>query len=260
VGAGAAGIGIARLLRLAMAADGATHTELGRAVVLVDSRGLVHEARDNLDASKRELALPAEAAAADGFELGGEVSQLVEIVQRVRPTVLVGVTGVAGTFSEPAIRAMAAACERPIVMPLSNPTAFAEARPNDILEWTDGRAHIATGSPFAPTRHRGVRHEIGQANNVFIFPGLGLGAIVPAARAVSDRMVLAAARTLASLVPEGALYPPIGALREVSRAVALAVAREAINSGLADAGAAETLEADLDAAMWWPAYVPYLPA
>jgi malate dehydrogenase (oxaloacetate-decarboxylating) len=259
VGAGAAGVGIARLLRLAMAADGARDGELARAVVLVDSRGLVHAARDDLDASKRELALPAEIALADGFELGGAVPQLVEVVERVRPTVLVGVTGVAGTFSEQAIRAMAAGCERPIVMPLSNPTAIAEARPDDILAWSDGRALIATGSPFAPVSHAGDLHAIGQANNVFVFPGLGLGTIVPEARAVSDRMVLAAARTLGELVPAGALYPPIAALRQVSRAVALAVAREAIRSGLADAQAGETLEPDIDAAMWWPAYVPYLP-
>jgi malate dehydrogenase (oxaloacetate-decarboxylating) len=260
VGAGAAGIGIARLLRLAMAADGATQAELASAVVLVDSRGLVHAARDDLDADKRALALPADAAVAAGFELGGTPPQLVDVVERVQPTVLAGVTGVAGSFSEAAIRAMAAACDRPIVMPLSNPTAIAEAPPEEILAWTDGRARIATGSPFAPVSHRGARHEIGQANNVFIFPGLGLGTIVSEARTVSDQMVLAAARTLASLVPSGALYPPIGALREVSRAVALAVAREATSSGLAEAAETDTLEADVDAAMWWPAYVPYLPA
>ena len=260
VGAGAAGIGIARLLRLAMTADGATQTELASAVVLVDSRGLVHAGRDDLDADKRALAMPADAATAAGFELGGTPPGLVDVVERVRPSVLAGVTGVAGSFTEPAIRSMAAACGRPIVMPLSNPTAIAEARPEDLLAWTDGRARIATGSPFPPVSHGGTRHEIGQANNVFIFPGLGLGTIVPEARAVSDQMVLAAARTLAALVPSGALYPPIGALRDVSRAVALAVAREAISSGLADAVANDTLEADLDTAMWWPAYVPYLPA
>jgi malic enzyme len=144
-------------------------------------------------------------------------------------------------------------------MPLSNPTLIAEARPSDVMAWTDGRAIIATGSPFPPVDGR----EIGQANNVFIFPGLGLGAIVSEASRISDAMVLVAARTLADAVTadrlaDGALYPPIPQLRSVSRTIALAVAREAISSGLAPAN--DALEADLDAAMWWPAYVPYLPA
>jgi malic enzyme len=164
---------------------------------------------------------------------------------------------VAGTFSERAIRAMAAGCERPVIMPLSNPTVVAEARPADVLRWTDGRALVATGSPFPAVDGR----EIGQANNVFVFPGLGLGTIVAEATRVSDGMALAAARTLADAVSvdrlrAGALYPPIGSLRSVSRAIALAVAREAIASGIAPPN--EGLEAAIDAAMWWPAYVPYL--
>jgi malic enzyme len=152
---------------------------------------------------------------------------------------------------------MASGTDRPIVMPLSNPTAIAEATPDEIVRWTDGRALIATGSPFPPVDGR----TVGQANNVFIFPGLGLGGIVSEASRISDPMVLVAARTLAAQVsPDrlagGALYPPIADLRSVSREIALAVGREAIGSGLAPPS--ETLEPDVDAAMWWPAYVPYI--
>ena len=256
VGAGAAGTGIARLLRAAMLDAGMSPAEVAQGLALVDSRGLVHADRPDLDETKRPLAMSRAASDALGLRPDGD---LLETVERYRPGILVGITGVAGTFGEPVIRALAAASERPIVMPLSNPTVIAEARPSDVMAWTDGRAIIATGSPFPPVHGR----EVGQANNVFIFPGLGLGAIVSEASHISDAMVLVAARTLAAAVTAdrlaaGALYPPIPGLRAVSRAIALAVAREAILSGLAPPN--ESLEADLDAAMWWPAYVPYLPA
>ncbi len=261
VGAGAAGIGIGRLLRAAMREHGMADAEIGQRLVLVDSRGLVHGARADLDDTKRSLALSPDAALVHGLDLTA-VSTLADVVEHVRPTILVGTTGVAGSFTEPVVRAMARDCPRPIILPLSNPTANTEARPADLLAWTDGRAIIATGSPFAPVDHEGMRHEIGQANNVYVFPGIGLGAIVSGARSVTDGMILAAARTLAAAVSDerlasGALYPPIAALREVSRAVAIAVAREAVTSGVAPAQP-HTLEADVDTAMWWPDYVPYV--
>ena len=174
----------------------------------------------------------------------------------------------AGTFTEAVVRAMAEASPRPVIMPLSNPTSVAEATPADVLEWTDGKALVATGSPFEPVERFGLRHDIGQANNVFIFPGLGLGAIVAESRTITDRMFLLAARTLADAVtPDrretGALYPPVSLLRSVSRSIAIAVAREAhrvrASPGIAPASDAE-LEAIVDDAMWWPAYVPYEPA
>ncbi|HEX7195799.1 MAG TPA: NAD-dependent malic enzyme [Candidatus Limnocylindria bacterium] len=253
VGAGAAGIGIGRLLKAAMLQAGMSDLEAARALALVDSQGLVHADRPDLDETKRELAVP---AGSIGAEPG---RSLAETIEAFRPTILVGTTGVAGTFSEAAIRAMAAHCDRPIIMPLSNPTLIAEARPADLMAWTGGRAIIATGSPFPPVEGR----EIGQANNVFVFPGLGLGTIVSGASRVSDAMVLVAARTLAEAVSSerlagGALYPPVSQLRAVSRSIAVAVAREAARSGLAEPN--DRLEADVDAAMWWPAYVPYLRA
>jgi malic enzyme len=249
VGAGAAGVGIGRLLRLAMAVDGRDEATIRAAIGLVDSRGLVHAGRDDLDATKREFAVDA---------VDGSTPSLVETIRERRPTILVGTTGVAGTFSTAVIRTMAGALdpdETPVVLPLSNPTASCEATPTDILAWTDGRALVATGSPFAPVEVGGARREIGQANNAFIFPGAGLGAIVAEAPAVTDRMFLLAARELAASVSDerlaqGALFPSIASLREVSRRIAIVVAREA---GCADA------EAQIDAAMWWPDYVPYEP-
>jgi malic enzyme len=219
--------------------------------------------RAGLEATKRELALPAEAATAYGFG-GDEPADLLEVVGRVRPAILIGTTGVRDTFSEPVIRTLAQGTSQPIVMPLSNPTSSAEATPSDILRWTGGTAQVATGSPFEAVVLDGVRHEIGQANNVFIFPGLGLGAIVAEARQVTKEMVIVAARTLSEAtssarIAAGALYPPVTDLRIVSRAVALAVAAEAVRSGVADLRADANLEAEVDAAMWWPAYTPYLP-
>jgi malic enzyme len=269
VGAGAAGIGIARLLREAMRGAELSDEAIRRQIVLVDSHGLVHSGRADLDASKREfaidaVALQAGALADTGNGTGVSPDNLTAIVRAIRPTVLVGTTATAGTFGEAAVRAMAAGVRQPLIMPLSNPTSKAEATPADILAWTDGRALVATGSPFGPVIHEGVRHEVGQANNVFVFPGLGLGTIVSESREVSDRMLLRAADTLASHVSEqrlaaGALYPAIHELRSVSRAIALQVAREAVAAGLArsDARTDEELARAVESAMWWPEYVPY---
>jgi malic enzyme len=150
-------------------------------------------------------------------------------------------------------------------MPLSNPTSAAEATPGNILRWTAGRAIVATGSPFEPVDVDGVRREIGQANNVFIFPGVGLGAIAAETRAITERMFLLAARTLADAVgparfATGAIYPPVSELRTVTRSIAAVVAREAIDAGLAGIPADTDTDALVDAAIWWPAYVPYVPA
>ncbi len=234
--------------------------------MLVDSHGLVHEKRTDLDGPKRELALPAEAMTEYGLAGHGKaIPGLVETIERVRPTVLVGTTATGGLFDEAVIGAMAAACERPIILPLSNPTSKAEATPADVLRWTAGRALVATGSPFDAVEVDGHVHEIGQANNVFIFPGMGLGAIAAEARMITPRMFLLAAQTLAETVTGerlalGALYPPVANLRAVSRAIAIRVAREAVDEGLAGIDPETDIEALVDASMWWPAYVPYWPA
>jgi malic enzyme len=264
-GAGAAGIGIARLLRMALFADGASPEAARAAVAVVDSRGLVHDGRADLDGDKHEVARPADRLAADGFAVEGDRNpSLIDVVRVLRPTILLGATGMPGTFDEPLIAALADGATRPVVMPLSNPTSSSEAIPAEVLRWSGGRALVATGSPFAAVEVDGQRHEIGQANNVFVFPGLGLGAIVSEARSMPDALFLVAARTLAGLVsPErlasGALYPPVEELRPVTRAVALAVAGAAVEAGLAGIAEGTDVPAELDAAMWWPDYVPYEP-
>jgi malate dehydrogenase (oxaloacetate-decarboxylating) len=256
-GAGAAGIGIARLIELAMVEAGMAADAARRSIALVDSNGLVHEGRTDLDAPKRGFA--AEAVVA------GTRLDLAATIDRVRPTVLVGTTGVGGIFDERVIRAMAASSKQPVILPLSNPTSKCEATPTDVLRWSGGRAIVATGSPFDAVEVDGQVREIGQANNVFVFPGVGLGAIAAEATTITPRMFLLAAHRLAASVTDlrlaqGAIYPSVDELRSVSRAIAIDVATEAIAAGVARIDASTDVESVVDGAVWWPAYVPYRPA
>jgi malate dehydrogenase (oxaloacetate-decarboxylating) len=260
-GAGAAGIGIARLLAVAMQRDGATEAEAHRAIVLLDSQGLVHEGRPGIDADKMAFAWPAAAMTAAGLTGDGPFD-LARVVRAVRPTVLLGTTGTPGTFTRRVLRTMADATPTPIVLPLSNPTANAEATPSDILASTGGRALVASGSPFDPVPEPDGDRLIGQANNVFVFPGIGLGAIVAQASAIPDRAFLAAADAMAAMVSDdrlvaGAIYPPVAELRAVSRAVAIEVARALRDAGVGRAIDDDEIPAAVDAAMWWPDYLPY---
>jgi len=257
-GAGAAGIGMARLIGQAMRADGAPPEDVRTHIVMTDSRGLVFEDRNHLDVDKQWFALPVDALARYGFT-SAPGYDLETVIRQVAPTILIGTTATAGAFSEIAIREMAARTPVPIVFPLSNPTSHAEAVPADILAWSDGRALVATGSPFAPVEAGGRTRVIAQANNLYTFPGIGLGTIAARARSVTDPMLLAAATTLAGLVPgsrldEGALYPPLAGLRQISRAIAIAVAREAQQAGLARMDPGLGAEKAVDAAMWTPQY------
>jgi malic enzyme len=268
LGAGAAGTGIAHLVRRAMVREGASPADLLGAIVTLDSKGLIYEGRVPLDDDKREAALSPEEMRRYGFEPGRSYA-LEDVVSRVHPTILVGTAGTPGAFTEGAIREMARHTPRPLVFPLSNPTASSEAVPADVIAWTEGRAVVATGSPFAPVTFAGRTHVIGQANNVFIFPGVGLGAILGHAREVSDDMFLTAATTLAEMVPPerletGALYPSVSALRPVSRAIAARIVAGLRSSGPdgetpgpAGPESEAAILAEVDAAMWTPAYVPY---
>jgi malic enzyme len=263
LGAGAAGIGIARLLRVVMRAEGMTEEEARAAVVMLDSRGLVFEGREQLDEDKRPFALSVQEMRRFGFD-PARYYDLEAVVRHVSPTVLVGTSAIPGAFSETAVRDMAALAPRPIVLPLSNPTANSEATPAEVLAWTEGRALVATGSPFAPVEVGGHSRPVGQANNVFVFPGVGLGAIVARAREITDQMFLVAATELAGAVSEerlaqGALYPPLADLRSISRRIAVAVACCARDQGLARITTDEEIEAEVDAAVWTPEYAPYLP-
>jgi malate dehydrogenase (oxaloacetate-decarboxylating) len=261
LGSGAAGTGIAHLVRESMRMEGATAEALSAATVMLDSKGLVYAGRAGLDDDKRDAAIGPEAMRRYGFEEGVAYG-LEAVIARVKPTILVGTAGTPGAFTEAAIREMARHVERPIVFPLSNPTSSSEAVPADVLAWTGGRALVATGSPFDPVVHGGERRVIGQANNVFIFPGVGLGAIVSGARRVTDAMFHAAAAALAEHVSperlaEGALYPKVSALRAVSRAIAIRVVSHVRGAG---PEAHDAIAREVDAAMWVPAYVAYRPA
>jgi len=253
-GAGSAGIGIFRQIMGAMVADGLTPQDARQRILVTDSKGLVVVGQEQGNDFKREVAAdPALAAAWGGVDLG-------TVVANHLPSVLVGVTGQPGTFTEGMIGAMAAAHERPIVMPLSNPTTHTEAHPADIVAWSQGRALVATGSPFAPVMVDGAPRVIGQANNMFIFPGMGLGTVVSRAKTITIGMFLAAAEALAAHIDmdtlrSGALFPQITRVREVSRSVALAVAAQAAAEGVAEPLADP--EAAITAAIWEPTYLPY---
>ena len=258
LGAGAAGIGIARLMGQVMRRAGASADEIRAAIVMLDSHGLIFDGRDDVAEDKRPFALPAVALARYGFP-SARRHDFQTVIRQVAPTILVGTSSTPGAFGEDAVKAMAARTRSPIIFPLSNPTSKSEATPGDLLHWTAGRALVATGSPFGPVDVAGNARQIGQANNVFIFPGVGLGAVVAQAREVTDSMFLAAADTLASLVgPDrlsaGALYPRLGDLREVSRAIAIAVAERARECGVAHLDADQDVTSRVEAAMWTPNY------
>ncbi|MGD1011322.1 MAG: NAD-dependent malic enzyme [Acidimicrobiales bacterium] len=258
LGAGAAGIGIARLIQAIIRLEGATEAEARRAVTMLDSQGLLFEGRDGIQDDKRPFALSREELSEFGFE-PSEHYDLETVVRHVAPTILIGTSGKPGAFTETAVREMAARTPIPIVLPLSNPTANCEATPADVLTWSEGRAVVATGSPFDPVEFNGRTHVVGQANNVFIFPGVGLGAVACKAWEVTDRMFLVAATTLAGLVPvdrleNGALYPRLTDLRTITREIAIAVAREARTGNVAPAATDAELEAAVDACVWEPEY------
>ncbi len=263
-GAGAAGIGITRLLRRALEHEGLSEDEIASRIALLDSRGLVHSDRTDLDEYKREVAISSDHVQQLGLTLeGDDHTRLSEVIRAVKPDLLIGTTGRPGSFDENVIRAHAESVERPVVFALSNPSSRVEATPADILGWSEGRALIATGSPFAPVSWKGGPRPVGQANNVFIFPGVGLGAVVAEATRITEEMFLVAARALADHVSDerlesGALYPPVESLADISHAVALAVATEAVASGVAGVRSDTDLSAAVDEAMWWPAYVPYI--
>ncbi|NDH28426.1 MAG: oxaloacetate-decarboxylating malate dehydrogenase, partial [bacterium] len=263
-GAGAATLGIARLMRHTLSAAGLQGTALDTAIIALDSKGVVHEGRAELGDGKSELALSEPAVAALGL---GQLlnAGLTEVIQQVKPTILIGTSGQAGAFTEPVVRAMAAAAAAPLVWPLSNPTSCAEATPSDIFAWSDGRAVVATGSPFDPVVVNGTARTISQANNVYIFPGVGLAAIAGRLKSIPDEAFIVAATTLAALTARsapagGALYPPLADLRSMSRAIAIAVIEAGAAAGWASAADGARAAELVDGAMWSPNYRAYVPA
>jgi len=254
-GAGTAGLGIADMMRDVMVRQGLPWDEATRRFYALDRKGLITDDR----ASMHDFQVPYARPAAEVREWAsrGTGIGLADVVANAKPTMLIGTSTQAGAFTEPIVRQMASTVERPIIMPLSNPTSKAEAVPEDLIRWTDGRALVATGSPFPPVEHNGVTYRIAQANNALVFPGLGLGVTVARASRITDGMITVAAEAVAALSDAtsrgSSLLPPVTNLRMVSAAVAIAVASAAEKEGLARAPLDDPVQ-QVHQAMWRPQY------
>jgi malate dehydrogenase (oxaloacetate-decarboxylating) len=260
-GAGAGGVGVARMIQEGMVHEGLGREQARRRIFVLDGSGLVVEGMTH-DDYKMPVSQFTDTWAT--WPIAGKLPGLMEVVEHARPTVLIGLTGISGLFSRPIIESMAADSARPVIFPLSNPTANCEAVPGDILNWTGGRAIIATGSPFADVIHEGRTYCIGQGNNAFVFPGLGFAAVLGECRHISDAMVLESAHALAEYtrqhhVEAGRIYPPISELQEVSIRVATRVLAQALADGSSPRTdlAGTDLEAYVRGRFWRPRYLPY---
>jgi malate dehydrogenase (oxaloacetate-decarboxylating) len=261
LGAGSAGTGICALLLRAMIDAGDSERDARGRFYLVDRDGLLVEDMRGLQPFQAPFAQPRNRVADWTLRTPSRID-LADVVINARPTVLIGTSGQPHTFTEDIVRAMARHAPCPIIFPLSNPTERCEATPHDLLEWTDGRAVIGTGSPFPPVHRHGREVRVDQTNNAYVYPGIGLGAIAVRARAISDDMFLAAARTVAALSParldpKANLLPPLVELRQISFRVAFAVAKQAIAEGLAAPMTPQQIEAAVRAKMWEPVYAVY---
>jgi malate dehydrogenase (oxaloacetate-decarboxylating) len=260
LGFGSAGIGIAELLKQALVKAGLTDEAARRCFFAVDKDGLLIEWAANVRPEQGGYTQPQSVVADWKRDEQGRIG-LLEVVERIKPTVLIGVSGQPGAFTEDIVRSMARGVERPVILPLSNPTSRCEATATDLIHWTEGRAIIGTGSPFAPVDYNGRHIAIAQTNNSYIFPGMALGIISSRARRVSDGMIMAAAEALARLSPtrtdpDGALLPPLDTLRKVSMSVAVALGRQAALEGHAAVKGEAFVEA-LRTNVWDPVYLPY---
>jgi malate dehydrogenase (oxaloacetate-decarboxylating) len=260
VGAGSAGCGIAEMLIRKMVEEGLSNEAARRQVFMVDRHGLITEGMADLQEFQYPLAQ--RAAEIAQWSCDGKWASLEEVVTHAHPTILIGVSGQPGLFTESVIKGMAASCDTPIIFPLSNPVSRAEATPENIIRWTDGSAIIATGSPFEPVTHNGQAHRVVQCNNSYIFPGIGLGVLAVRASHVTDEMLLASSEVLAEAAPQastagGGLLPPLQQIAEVSKAIAFAVAKVAQAQGHALEISDAQLHARIDQIFWTPHYRSY---
>jgi malate dehydrogenase (oxaloacetate-decarboxylating) len=256
VGGGSAGCGIAEQVVVAMEAEGLTESEARARIFIVDREGLMTSDQAWQRDFQRRLAHD------PSLVVGWNGQGLEETIAQIRPTVLIGVCGQRGIFTEQVVRTMHAGCEHPVIMPLSNPTSQAEAVPEDVIRWTDGQALVATGSPFAPVVYNGRTYPIAQCNNAYIFPGIGLGVIAASANRVTDEMLMSASRALAREAPlvkegKGALLPPLGRIRDISKSIAFEVAAQAQQNGVALKTSGTTLRELIEKASWSPDYRTY---
>lgn len=258
LGAGSAGVGICLQLKQAMLQSGLSEDEAKARFYVIDRDGLLHSGRNDLDELHQRLAQSPENLQGWDCDVSGAIS-FADVVRNAKPGVLVGATGQTGAFTEEIIREMASHEEHPVIFPLSNPTSRAEATPEDLLKWTDGKAVIATGSPFDPVEYNGVTHVIAQCNNSYIFPAMGLGIRASRARRVTDSMFMAAAFALkeaspALRDPTASLLPSLTIIRDVGRSIARAVAQAAIDAEVADSMTAEEIDQRIEETMWKPEY------
>ncbi|MDX1507597.1 MAG: NAD-dependent malic enzyme [Woeseiaceae bacterium] len=257
-GAGAAGLGIARQIRQQLSAEGLQGDKLRQALLVMDSGGIISSDRDGLDDYKQELAWTPELVAE--LKLGDAARRrLADVIAAHGSNAIIGASGQGGSFDEDVVTALAANCEAPVVMPMSNPTSISEGVPEDILRWSGGRALVATGSPFDAVEFEGQTHRIGQANNVFVFPGIGLGAIASNAREITDNMINASALALAASlddddIDQRSLMPDVSRLWAICGEVAVAVAQQAIEDGVADQTSNDAITAAIESLRWQPEY------
>lgn len=266
LGGGSAGIGIADLIKCTMVQEGLSEEEARSRFYIVGRHGLVTEQTGNLEAFQKPYCQDSKRAEKENWQLdkAGTVS-LLDVVRNAKPTVLVGVSGVAGSFTEDIIREMAKHTARPIIFPMSNPTACVEALPSDIITWTDGNAIVGTGSPFEPFEYKGRTHYFAQCNNSYVFPGVGLATIALRARRVTDTMFIAASKAVAAMSPaisnpNGKLLPELADMRKVSYQVAIATAKQARAEGLTENLTDAQIEEKIKATIWEPEYKQYVPA
>jgi malate dehydrogenase (oxaloacetate-decarboxylating) len=257
LGAGSAGIGVADLLRAAMRDAGLSDEDARRHFWVVDKDGLLHSERTDLSAEQRVYAQPRDRVSA--WFSGRDHIALADLIGKIDATILIGLSTAHGAFTDAIVREMARKVERPIIFPLSNPTSKSEATADDLIHWTDGRALVATGSPFAPVSHAGRQIPIAQCNNIYIFPAMGLGVVASRARRVTDTMILAAARALgekspALTDPSASLLPTLPELRDVAAHIAIAVGGQAQRDGVAPKASDGDLRAQVAATQWTPAY------
>jgi malate dehydrogenase (oxaloacetate-decarboxylating) len=263
-GAGSAGIGVADGLRAAIKGEGLSEEEARSHFWVIDKGGLLHSGRKDLTPEQSVYAQPEERVSGWPRTSNGQIG-LADVIGKIEATVLIGLSTVGGAFSEAIVREMARKVERPIIFPLSNPTSKSEAKAEDLIRWTDGRALVATGSPFAPVSYGGRTIPIAQCNNVFIFPAMGLGLVASRARRVTNAMMLAAARALGANSPalkdsSASLLPRLTDIRRVAAEIAIAVGVEAQKEDLAPKTTEDELRQRVSAAQWTPAYSSLIPA
>lgn len=263
-GAGSAGCGIAEQIIMVMQQEGLTRVEAKERLFMLNRQGLLLDSTPGLLDFQKELATAPEQIQdwVLNHSEAPDAIALLDVVRNAKPTALIGVTGQPGLFDQSVVTAMLEHAERPLIMPLSNPTALAEGQPADILRWTEGRAMVATGSPFAPVELAGQRYEIAQCNNSYIFPGVGLGVIAAQATRVTDNMMIAASRALAEASPmvrtgQGALLPHLENIRQVSKLIARAVFMQAMEDGVAVPMPEDVVDAKIAENFWEPAYRDY---